>query len=105
MGMHARGEINDEQRERMSREHFAAMYPPITTADKIQALLNHLNADEQEVVLRITQRLVMGAEQYGKLSIDTDPRNWAEQAAEEAFDGSVYHAILAIKLSRAAGGK
>ena len=72
----------------------------ITTADKVTALLSHLNADETEVILRITQRLVMGREQYGALDIDNDKRNWAEQAAEEAFDGSVYHAILAIKLSR-----
>ena len=72
----------------------------ITSADKIVALLSHLNADESEVLLRITARLVLGRQQYGGLNIDTDRRDWAEQAAEEAFDGSVYHAILAVKLSR-----
>ncbi len=72
----------------------------MTSSDKIVALLNHLNADETEVLLRITQRLVLGRQQYGALDISTDKRNWAEQAAEEAFDGSVYHAILAVKLSR-----
>lgn len=73
----------------------------MTSADKVVALLSELNEDETEVLLRITERLVLGRQQYGALAIDSDQRDWAEQAAQEAFDGSVYHAILAIKLSRA----
>ena len=68
----------------------------VTSADKIVALLSHLNDDETTVLLRITERLVIGRKQYGALDVATDRRDWTKEANEEALDLAVYLAIKTV---------
>lgn len=67
--------------------------------DRIVAALAGLPYDEQRVVARVVEdtagRLRIGLAQYGALQLDTDSRDWQQQAREELLDGSVYLAIAA----------
>ncbi len=67
--------------------------------DRIVVALAGLPQDEQRVVARVAEdtaaRLRIGLAQYGALQLDTDSRDWQQQAREELLDGSVYLAIAA----------
>jgi hypothetical protein len=56
-----------------------------------------LGTDERRVLEAIGTRLHAGADCYGALRIETDPRDWRKEAAEEALDLAVY---LAAELLR-----
>lgn len=68
----------------------------MTTAEQLTEILPKLGPDEQRVLLRIAERLVLGCAQYGQLNIASDRRNWTEEAAQEALDLSVYLAIRTV---------
>lgn len=60
-----------------------------------------LGGDELELLAHIARRLVMGARQYGALSLDTDDRDWNREAEEELADAMVYRAARSVvKLRR-----
>lgn len=63
----------------------------------IVGILLVLNRDELRVVEFIASRLHLGQDGYGFLDILKDPRNWKQEALEEAADGAVYDAIGALK--------
>jgi hypothetical protein len=65
--------------------------------DTIAGRLSELGVDELRVLDRIAARLQVGQKQYGELRLDTDTRDWTEEALQEALDLSVY---LAIKGAR-----
>lgn len=56
-----------------------------------------LGEDEIKVLRRIAERLRMGAKTYGRLNIVKDPRDWKEEAAQEALDLAVYLSIGLVK--------
>ena len=59
-----------------------------------------LEPDSEEVLRLIRGRLEVGQHEYGRLDIDTDPRDWTGEGLEEALDLSVYLAIGLIRLRR-----
>lgn len=60
--------------------------------ESIWQALGTLGYDELRVVSRIIQRLQLGQQVYGVLSIDTDKRNWDDEAREKVLDLAVYAA-------------
>jgi hypothetical protein len=65
-------------------------------------LAGRLGVDELRVLVRIAERLEMGAKQYGALSIANFGRDPVEEGLQEFLDGSVYMsvALLAFKMLR-----
>lgn len=59
--------------------------------------LGDLAGDELDVVGVIIERLKLGRERYGQLDIASDPRDWCEEAREEAADTPIYLAIETLK--------
>jgi hypothetical protein len=57
--------------------------------------------DEIEVMARIAKRMATGRREYGLLEIDTDKRDWLEEAIEEQLDLAVYLCCYLVKLKRA----
>lgn len=59
-----------------------------------------LGEDELRVLVQIASRLRQGREEYGALSIASDPRDWMGEACAEYLDASVY---LAVEMLRRRG--
>lgn len=49
-----------------------------------------LNAVERGIIARQTERALAGAERYGGLTIETDPRDFLDELAQELYDGIFY---------------
>lgn len=76
-----------------------------TLAEIRQSIADHaatLGADELDVLEHVASRLVMGAQQYGALVLETDGRDWDKEASEELVDALVYRAALAQQALRRA---
>lgn len=67
--------------------------PSYRSPHALDALLAQLGPDETRVLVRIAERLAMGAKQYGVLDIANDRRDWNEEARQEVLDLAVYAAI------------
>lgn len=71
----------------------------MTRADverQLTAMAAGLGDDELQVLVFVACRLAAGQEQYGRLDIKRDPRDWKRELGEEAADALVYSAILAL---------
>ncbi len=67
----------------------------MTRADAESALaqaVQHLPDHEVRVLAKIATRFVRGCQEYGPLH--RGKRRWRREAAEEAFDATIYLAIL-----------
>ena len=84
-------------REKHAAEATAA---GITAADKVVALLSLLNADECSVILRVTERMVSGRQQYGGLNLAVDRRDWTAEAEAESLDLLAYLAMRTLTRGR-----
>lgn len=66
------------------------------SADVLRSLLVtrvlDLHEDELRVLLRIADRLADGQHRYGILRLETDRRDWDNEARAEALDLAVYMA-------------
>lgn len=69
---------------------------------QLRYLACKLGIDELRVLVRIAERLEMGAKQYGALDIATDKRDWLEEGIQEGLDKTAYLtvALLAFKMLR-----
>lgn len=63
----------------------------------LETVWARLGDDERRVLMAIAARLVRGAEQYGRLDVATDRRDWVHEAHEEFLDGCVYLAIKTLQ--------
>lgn len=65
--------------------------------DHLLSLAQTLGDDECKVLAYIGARLAMGQEQYGKLDIAGDKRDWERELTEELGDSPVYMALAVLK--------
>lgn len=63
----------------------------------LETVWTRLGDDERRVILAIATRLARGADQYGRLAVATDRRDWTREAHEEFLDGCVYLAIKTLR--------
>ncbi len=56
-----------------------------------------LGAEEKRVMLVLAQRLLAGQQEYGKLAIASDPRDFKREGAEEIQDLLIYSAFETLK--------
>lgn len=84
----------------------------MTLAEKqieLDTILSGLNDDEREVVvtvsLRSARRMAKGRSEYGPLTINTDKRDWLEEAREEGDDLPNYFALNEIARDRAVAAR
>lgn len=84
---------------------------PMTEAEELEALHQTLEAttefmtrDEMEVLVEVAQGLVRGQEVHGFMDIDSDERDFDDEADEEMRDWLVYRAMAKIRARRAAAG-
>lgn len=68
--------------------------------DRLEEIAERLGSDEIEVLIQIANRILTGQEAYGAFDLDTDPRDFDGEAAEEAQDALVYLAAGKIRASR-----
>lgn len=68
----------------------------------LASLLLQLEDDAVEILLMQAQRMLAGRKAYGDLNLDTDRRDWVEEALEECLDGMNYQTAALIKLRRRA---
>lgn len=65
--------------------------------DAFAALLDGLNGDERAVVLDVAMRsvrkVIAGRLKYGPMDLARDPRDWLEEASQEADDLANYYAM------------
>jgi hypothetical protein len=64
---------------------------------EIAALASALEPQAQLILLKIARRLRAGQEQYGKMNVQSDPRNFFAEAAEEAMDFVVYYEMHKLR--------
>ncbi len=74
-------------------EHWAQL----NSDDWVKLQPHETDGDEQTVVDLVADRLALGREQYGPLTIGDDSRDFTTEALEELLDGCVY---LACELLR-----
>lgn len=58
------------------------------------------DVDALKVVEHIARRAVLGCKQYGPLKLGADPRDWRQEAREEAADGLFYMTCLELERGR-----
>jgi hypothetical protein len=61
-----------------------------------------LEPQAQVVLMDIARRLKAGQEEYGVMDVDSDKRDYLQEAAEEALDFAVYAAMERLKQKHAA---
>lgn len=66
-------------------------------------LFDDLGNDEREVLVGLARRIHQGQETYGELDIDSDRRDWNEEAAQELDDFAVYSEIARLRKRRGWG--
>ena len=66
--------------------------------DHLAAIARELEPDAVDILVTQAERLAAGRAQYGDLDIDTDKRDWLEQAIEEALDDNSSLTIKLVKL-------
>jgi hypothetical protein len=72
--------------------------PDMGTRVALDLAIARLGRDEQRVLARIAERLVLGATTYGPLDIPSDPRSFrSKEAREEVEDALVYLACAWLK--------
>ncbi len=71
--------------------------PVANGAAALALMWSQLGARERKVLILIGERLLMGQKAYGHLT--QRKKDWAKEAAEEAFDGTVYLAALLTDLA------
>jgi hypothetical protein len=64
---------------------------------ELAKLMVFLGEDELRVLVRIAERLRLGARSYGRLHIATDTRGFRKEAQEEIEDALVYLACAWLK--------
>ncbi len=62
-----------------------------------------LNVDELLAIDYLVAKLEAGRRKHGPLELDTDSRDWFEEAAQESADREHYKAFAAIQKKRRAG--
>ena len=72
---------------------------PERIRSRCMAGVARLDDDSLLVVDMLVQRMLAGREEYGRLDIGTDLRDWAAEGAEEAIDLAAYLAIGLLKRS------
>ena len=72
--------------------------PDLGTLCALDQAIARLGRDEQRVLTRIAERLVLGATTYGTLNLTSDPRSFkSREAREEVEDALVYFACAWLK--------
>jgi len=66
---------------------------------ELRDIASKLNEDELRVLVAIAKRLFRGRTAYRPLDVHGDPRNWSQEASEEAFDLSVYLACQTLRMA------
>lgn len=66
----------------------------------LASLLLQLEDDAVEILLMQAQRMVAGRATYGELRLDTDKRDWVEEALQESIDATSYLNAALIRLRR-----
>lgn len=64
---------------------------------EIACLASALEPQALLILLKLARRLRAGQEQYGKLDVQSDPRNFFAEAAEEAMDFVVYYEMHKLR--------
>lgn len=72
----------------------------MTARDRVLTAISQLDACEVEILALVAERLAMGRRAYGVLRPETDPRDFAREALEEAADGLVYVAAALVRSGR-----
>jgi hypothetical protein len=75
---------------------------PARNTKRLIALSGLLEEDALQVLVEFGERLLKGQSTYGELDIDTDDRDWLQEAFEEDLDSAVYRIINLIKLRKQA---
>ncbi len=70
------------------------------SADEFAIRYSELSDDEQEILSEFMRRIEMGSEQYGPLDIDSDPRDFNEEEAQEQYDRVFYRLAEVIRRRR-----
>lgn len=65
--------------------------------------MEDLNIDELEVLAEIAESLVAGVEVYGHLDIETDGRDFAQEATNEFRDAALYLYMRGLQRRRKGG--
>tara|TARA_R100001530_G_scaffold3566_4_gene5200 strand:- start:1964 stop:2155 length:192 start_codon:yes stop_codon:yes gene_type:complete len=55
----------------------------------------------ERIIDKIRSRLDVGAKKYGEEILDTDPREWVQEALEEVLDLAVYISAQLIRIKDA----
>lgn len=76
------------------------MSPRDAALAALLAAVERLGHDELVVLAEIADRLRLGADQYGKLNIGADGRDWDAEASDELRDFLVYRAIDRLRKAR-----
>lgn len=80
----------------------ADSYEVTERAMDLLGTLGALGGDELDVLGKVVDRLSLGRTVYGQLDIDTDARDFAAEAADEALDLLIYETIGLLKRERSA---
>jgi hypothetical protein len=59
-----------------------------------------MNGDERESMLMLLDKLAAGRERYGPLNLDSDGRDWNDEASDEAIDLMCYLMFGRVKRKR-----
>lgn len=68
--------------------------PQLQVLDEITDLLG---PDERRVLVVLARRLLAGQQQYGRLRLATDARDWRHERAQEIQDLLIYTAFEELK--------
>lgn len=63
----------------------------------LEANWEALGAEERDVLVELSYRLVKGQTTHGKLDLASDSRRWVDEGIEELLDFLVYRAIAAVQ--------
>lgn len=69
-------------------------------AEAIRWLVSAMNEDETAVLLKVAERLHDGRTTYGALNLETDKRDFLEEAMMEILDLAAYSAMALLPLGR-----
>lgn len=75
--------------------------PTTVMLNELSSMLLSLEPDAIEVLHMQASRMAQGRKSYGVLNIDTDRRDWLEEALQEHLDASNYYSAALIKMRRA----
>lgn len=67
---------------------------------KLNEIFEQLGDDEKEIIEVLAERLLEGQKRYGKFDLDSDDRDFQQEAFEEDCDWLVYRAAEVVRNRR-----